>query len=139
VKYLFLAGTAPELDFFCASVSNKSQHSFKSQRNSNITCSVQVSRFFLITSALGGIRTLHVQCRFPIFSRDYSLKNKGEPFRIPKVSQKWLTLEPLITSALGGIRTPKNGSEDRCDIHFTTRAIYEYNTLISLFINTLLQ
>ena len=33
-------------------------------------------------------------------------------------------------SALGGIRTPNNGSEDRCDIHFTTRAL-DYHTIIS--------
>ena len=35
--------------------------------------------------------------------------------------------------ALGGIRTPNNGSEDRYDIHFTTSAISTYylnNTLL---------
>ncbi len=33
------------------------------------------------------------------------------------------------TGAPGGIRTPNSGSEDRCDIHFTTGAIRcPYNT-----------
>ena len=31
-----------------------------------------------------------------------------------------------ISGALGGIRTPNDGSEDRCDIHFTTRAKVYY-------------
>ena len=31
--------------------------------------------------------------------------------------------------APGGIRTPNDGSEDRCDIHFTTGALDKYHTL----------
>ena len=34
--------------------------------------------------------------------------------RIPSIKYATLTNVP------GGIRTPNNGSEDRCDIHFTT-------------------
>ena len=33
-----------------------------------------------------------------------------------------IPIPPRAQGAPGGIRTPNDGSEDRCDIHFTTRA-----------------
>lgn len=38
-----------------------------------------------------------------------------------KLSPK-IKISKEIKNAPGGIRTPNNGSEDRCDIHFTTGA-----------------
>lgn len=90
-------------------VSQKGENSNR-ERGSTITWSVQVSHFL----------------------KAKLLENRGEPFRIPHASKTCsLGAQPhkirpkadiCVECAPGGIRTPNNGSEDRCDIHFTTGA-----------------
>ena len=50
--------------------------------------------------------------------------NKGQNFLKQKT-------DTFAACAPGGIRTPNNGSEDRCDIHFTMGAIAVYYTRIA--------
>ena len=47
-------------------------------------------------------------------------------------SSRTLLFSPENYCAPGGIRTPNSGSEDRCDIHFTTGA-FRLNQTSSLY------
>ncbi len=40
-----------------------------------------------------------------------------------------INIQAFCSGALRGIRTPNNGSEDRCDIHFTMSAYHRTNSI----------
>ena len=69
--------------------------------------------------------------------KDFGLKTM--PMRVGRIelpSHPWQgRVLPLnhTRNAPGGIRTPNNGSEDRRDIHFTTRANFSLFSLANQF------